>query len=83
MCVAKIDMILAVDGQHFAQPKNNKVTSATSSNLHPDPPRPPPALILEHVLAMWKLWTGTTRIKSTHTTLVDHIVDNGGKGGPT
>ena len=52
-------MILTVDGQHLA-PANTKVTSATSFARHPDPPRPPPDLILDHDLATWKLWKDTT-----------------------
>ena len=59
MHVTKIHVILTVDGQNLA-PDKTKVTSAISLARHPDPPRPPPDLILEHVLAKWKLWTDTT-----------------------
>ena len=59
MHVAQIHIILTVDGQKLAPPET-KVKSATSFARHPDPPRPPPDLILEHILATWKLWTDTT-----------------------
>ena len=49
-------MILTVDGQNLA-PAKTTVTRATLFTCLPDPPRPPPNLILEHVLAKWKLWT--------------------------
>ena len=72
-------MILTVDGQNLA-PAKTTVTSATLFTRLPDPPRPPPNLILERVLAKWKLWTDGVN-KKTDTTLVDHNIDHGGEGG--
>ena len=59
MHVTKNPVILTVDGQNLAPAKTN-VTSAISLARHPDPPRPPPDLILDHDLATWKLWKDTT-----------------------
>ena len=78
MHVTKIHMILTVDGQNLA-PAKTTVTSATLFTRLPDPPRPPPNLILEHVLAKWKLWTDGVN-KKTDTTLVDHNIDHEGRG---
>ena len=72
-------MILTVDGQNLA-PAKTTVTRATLFTCLPDPPRPPPNLILEHVLAKWKLRTDGVN-KKTDTTLVDHNIDHGGEGG--
>jgi hypothetical protein len=73
-------MILTVDGQNLA-PAKTTVTRATLFTCLPDPPRPPPNLILEHVLAKWKLWTDGVDKKKTDTTLLDHNIDHGGEGG--
>ena len=72
-------MILTVDGQNLA-PAKTTVTRATLFTCLPDPPRPPPNLILEHVLVKWKLWTDGVD-KRTDTTLLDHNIDHGGEGG--